>query len=187
MNKNRLFGLALAIFVILACSVSTGTPPTSVPPISAPNTVAATQQVQDQLATFVAQTVEAQQPAATDTPVAAAATPTTAAPALPKAPANFVADATCTKVIAHSYTDFKYVFVAYFHWDDRSSDETGFEINKDANLLATLDANATEYKDTFTITTPYKRYSANVTYTIQSINAAGKSEAVEIFLTLTCR
>lgn len=185
MNRNRVLVLTLAIFLILACSISGGVP-TSGPAIPPADTIVPTA-AQDLMSTFVAQTVEAQQPAATDTPVAAAATPTTAAPALPKAPANFVADATCTKVVAHSYTDYKYVFVAYFHWDDRSSDETGFEINKDGNLLATVDANATEYKDSFTITTPYKRYNANVTYTIQSINEVGKSEAVEVFITITCR
>ncbi|MBI3176179.1 MAG: hypothetical protein HYZ25_20845 [Chloroflexi bacterium] len=187
MNRNLVPVLALVTFLILACSFTSSTPTeVSAPPTDAPDTSADSQQSQDQMATFVAQTVEAQQPVATETPLPVEATPTPAAPALPNAPANFYADATCTKVVAHSYTVYKYVYVAYLHWDD-SSDETSFELNKDGNLLATLDANTTEYKDTITISTPYKRYSANYTYTIQAVNAAGKSEAVEVFVTITCR
>jgi hypothetical protein len=185
MNRNLVIGLTLAIFVILACSV-TSVPPTTAPPV-VPNTAAAPRVDQNQMATFVAQRVEAQQPAVTDTPVPELSTPTTVAPVLPKAPANFFANATCTKLIAHSYTVYKYVFVANLTWDAQSSNATGFEINKDGVLLATLDANTKEYKDTATITTPYKRYTASATYTIQSINAAGKSEPVEVFVTLTCR
>jgi hypothetical protein len=138
------------------------------------------------MATFVAQTVEAQQPVATETPIPVEATATMVPPSLPNMPANFFVNATCTKVVANSYVVYKYVYVAYLKWD-ASSDGTGFEINRDGDLLATLDANTTEYKDTITITTPYKRYSANYTYTIQAVNAAGKSEAAEMFVTITCR
>jgi hypothetical protein len=185
MNRNRVLVLTLAIFLILACSMTGGTP-TSAPAVPPADTIVPTA-AQELLGTFVAQTVEAQQPAATDTPVPVEATPTTAAPALPNSPLNFYVDATCTKVVAHSYTVYNYVFVANMHWDDRSDNETGFEITKDGNPLATLDANTTEYKDTFNITTPYKRYSANVTYAIQTINEAGTSEAVEASVTITCR
>ena len=188
MNRNLVPVLALVTFLILACSFTSGTPTAApVPPTNPPDTSADSQQSQDQMATFVAQTVEAQQPVATEPPIPVEATATMAvSAAVPNAPAKFYADSTCTKVVAHSYTVYKYVYVAYLHWDD-VSDETSFELNKDGNLLATLDANTTEYKDTITITTPYKRYSANYTYTIQAVNAAGKSEAVEVFVTITCR
>lgn len=188
MSKNPVLGLALAVFLMLACSFMSGAPATvSAPPTAAPDTSAGTQQAQDQMATFVAQTVEAQQPLATETLIPVEATATLVAPSLPNAPEKFYADATCTKVIAHSYTVYKYVYVAYLHWEDHSGNETSFELNKDSNLLAALDANTTEYKDTITITTPYKRYNANYTYTIQAVNEAGKSEAVELFVTITCR
>lgn len=188
MNRNLVLGMSLAILVILACSFTSGGPtgPAEVPPTTVPNKVEPTTPSQDQMATFVAQTVEAQQPLATETPIPPAATPTLAAPVLPKAPGNFSVDATCTKIVAHSYTVYKYVFVAYMHWDAVSS-VTGFEINKDGDLLTTMESNATEYKDTFTITTPYKRYNAEVTYTIQAVNEAGKSEAAEVYVTVTCR
>lgn len=114
-------------------------------------------------------------------------TPTTAAPVLPKMPTNFYINATCTKVIAHSFVDYKYVFVARMQWDAVSSGVTGFEIYKDGVLLAALDANVTEYEDRITIVTPYKRYDANATYTIQAVNEAGKSEAAEVYVTITCR
>ena len=114
-------------------------------------------------------------------------TPTMAAPVLPKMPTNFYINATCTKVIAHSFVDYKYVFVARMQWDAVSSGVTGFEVNKDGVLLAALDANATEYEDSITILTPYKRYSAEVIYTIQAVNEAGKSEAAEVYVTITCR
>jgi hypothetical protein len=150
---------------------------------------AATQQAQDQMATFVAQTVAAQQPAVTDTPVPALVEPptATAALALPNAPANFVGSSSCTKVVAHSYTEYKFVFVANLTWEDRSGDETAFEISKDGNLLATLDADTTEYQDTLTFMTPYKRPTQMAVYTIQAINAAGKSKAVEVSVSANCR
>jgi hypothetical protein len=185
MNRNRVLVLTLAIFLILACSM-TGGAPTPAPVMPPADTIVPTS-AQELLGTFVAQTVEAQQPTATDTPVPVEVAPTTAAPALPNSPLNFYVDATCTKVVAHSFTVYSYVFVANLHWDDRSSNETGYEITKDGNLLATLDANTTTYQDTFNITTPYKRYSANVTYAIQSTNEAGSSEAVESYVTITCR
>ena len=188
MKRNPVLGLVLVIFLTLACSFTSSAPTAvSVPPTAAPDTSAVTQQAQDQMATFVAQTVEAQQPAATETPIPVEATATLAAAAAPNAPANFVVNATCTKTVAHSYVNYKYIFVANLSWDDSSGNETGFEINRDGDLLASLDAGVTEYKDTITITTPYKRYSANYTYTIQAVNAAGKSEAAEVFVTITCR
>ncbi len=190
MNKSRAFGLVLAIFVILACSV-TGSPtaPTaiSVPPTTAPDMSAATQQAQDQMATFVAQTVAAQQSAATETSVPATAVPEATTPALPNAPANLVGSASCTKVVANSYTVYKFVFVANLTWEDRSGNETAFELLKDGNLLATLDADTTTYKDVLTFTTPYKRPTQMALYTIQAINASGKSEAVELSVSANCR
>lgn len=187
MNKSRAFGLVLAIFVILACSV-TGSPtvPTaiSVPPTTAPDMSAATQQAQDQMATFVAQTVAAQQPIVTDTPVPP---PATATPALPNPPANFVGSASCTKIVANSYTVYKFVFLVNLVWDDRSNNETAFEISKDGKLLVTLDADTKTYKDSLTFTTPYKHPTQMALYTIQAVNAAGKSEAVKLELSATCR
>ncbi len=115
-------------------------------------------------------------------------TPTfTPPPSLPNAPEKFYADAACSAVIAHSYVYYKYEYVAYLHWTDQSDNETGFEITRNGDLVTTVEPNTKEYKDTFTITTPYKRYDVTATYTIQSINAAGKSEIVELFITLTCR
>ena len=80
MNKNRAFVLTLAISVILACSVTMGAPtastPTAVPPTIVPNTVATTTQTPDQLGTFVAQTLEAQQPTSTEAPPPTAVPPT---------------------------------------------------------------------------------------------------------------
>jgi hypothetical protein len=193
MNKSRAFILTLAIFIILACSFTSGSPaaPTaiSIPPTTAPDMSAATQQAQDQMATFVAQTVAAQQPAATDTPVPALVEPptATAALALPNTPANLVGSASCTKVVANSYTVYKFVFVANLTWEDRSGNETAFELLKDGQLLATLDADTTTYKDVLTFTTPYKRPTQIALYTIQAINAAGKSEAVELSVSANCR
>lgn len=188
MNRNLVFGLTAAILVILACSVTSGSPvaPTaaSVPPTVQPDMSAATQQAQDQMATFVAQTVAAQLPAVTDTPVPP---PATEAPALPNPPVSFYASATCTKVIAHSTTEYKFVFVTNLTWEDRSSNETAFEILKDGKLLATLDADTTEYQDSVTFMTPYKHPTQMALYTIQAINAAGKSKAVEVSVSATCR
>lgn len=189
MNRNLVLGLTLAIFVILACSFTSGAPivPAEVPPTTVPNEVEPTQQPQDQMATFVAQTVEAQQAAATEPPVQATLTPTTAAPVLPKAPANFYANSTCTKVVAHSFTEYKFVFTTNLTWEDRSDNETAFEISKDGKLLATLDADTTKYQDTLTFMTPYKHPTQMALFTIQAINAAGKSEAVEVSVSPTCR
>jgi len=191
MKKNLVFGLILAVFVILACSV-TGSPAAPTTPPPPPETVpdtSATQQAQDQMATFVALTVAAQQPVATETSAPALVEPPTATAALslPNAPANLVGSASCTKVVANSYTVYKFVFVANLTWDDRSGNETAFELLKDGQLLATLDADTTTYKETLTFTTPYKRPTQSAVYTVQAVNAAGKSEAVEITLSAACR
>ena len=61
MKRNPVLGLVLVIFLTLACSFTSSAPTAvSVPPTAAPDTSAVTQQAQDQMATFVAQTVEAQ-------------------------------------------------------------------------------------------------------------------------------
>jgi len=80
MTKNRALILTLAISLVLACSISLGAPPsaTPAPTITAVSTF--TEVPQDQIATFVAQTVEAQQPAATEPP------PPTEAPSLTPMP-----------------------------------------------------------------------------------------------------
>lgn len=193
MNKSRAFILTLAVFIVLACSFTASPPPAptpnSVPPTSEQNTGADPQQAQDQMATFVAQTVAAQQPVVTETSAPALVEPPTAteALALPNAPANLVGSASCTKVVANSYTVYKFVFVANLTWDDRSGDETAFEIRKDGEFLVTLDANTTTYKETLTFTTPYKRPTQSAVYTVQAVNAAGKSEAVELTLSAACR
>jgi hypothetical protein len=92
MNKNRALVLTLAISLILACSASLGTPPastpTSAPPTTAPNTVTATAQVQDQLGTFVAQTVEAQ-PTSTEAAAPTAVPPTAQATPIPFTPSQW--------------------------------------------------------------------------------------------------
>jgi hypothetical protein len=141
------------------------------------------------MATFVAQTVAAQQPAVTETSVPALVEPLTATVvlSLPNAPANFVGSASCTKLIAHSTTEYKFVFVANLVWEDRSGDETSFELLKDGKLLVTLDADTTEYQDSLTFMTPYKHPTQMALYTIRAVNAAGKSEAVELSLSATCR
>lgn len=78
MNRKLAFGLSMVVFVILACSVATGAPPVSTEiPATVPNMEAATPQMQDQMSTFVAQTVEAQQSAATETLIPATAVPFT--------------------------------------------------------------------------------------------------------------
>jgi hypothetical protein len=82
---KKVFVLAFLAMFILACSF---TAPTAAPapaqnqaqattaPTEVPNAIAATVQAQNQMGTFVAQTLAAQQPAATNTPVLPSATPT---------------------------------------------------------------------------------------------------------------
>jgi hypothetical protein len=79
MNRNRALGLTLALALVLACTISIGTP-TAVP-IQPPTNTASVNSF-DHVATFVAQTVEAQKPAATAT-VAPTSVPPTAPPPLP--------------------------------------------------------------------------------------------------------
>lgn len=86
MNRNLVLGLTLAVFVILACSMVSGAPTAATEiPATAPDTSAATPQTQDQMATFVAQTVEAQQPVATETSAPTAIPPTIQATPFPLA------------------------------------------------------------------------------------------------------
>jgi len=74
--------LVLAVFMIfiLACGIGT---PTTQP--TAVDSAALTAQAQNQMATFVAQTVEAQQPAATATSLPEAVPPTAQGPSIPLA------------------------------------------------------------------------------------------------------
>jgi len=82
---KKMFVLAIFMMFILACLPASPTQ-NPFPPTTAPNTGGATAQPQNQMATFVAQTVEAQPPAATQPAATQAPTATTAPQATQSAP-----------------------------------------------------------------------------------------------------
>ena len=80
---KKLFVIAITMMVVLSACGAPAAIPASVPPNTVPNALAATVQAQNQMGTFVAQTVEAQQPTpnqptATAQPPTATAVPPTA-------------------------------------------------------------------------------------------------------------
>jgi hypothetical protein len=84
---KKTFVIAILTMFILACGLpALSTTQSPVPPTTAPNTGGATAQPQNQMATFVAQTVEAQPPAATQPAATQAPTATTAPQATQSAP-----------------------------------------------------------------------------------------------------
>jgi hypothetical protein len=77
---KKIFVVAILVMSILACGVPAAVTPNSAPPTSAPNSAATAAQEQINMATYVAQTMQAQQPAAT---LPATATQVPAATAVP--------------------------------------------------------------------------------------------------------
>lgn len=83
---KKMFVVPILMMFILACGIVA--PTTVPPPTTAPNTVAATES-QDLISTFVAQTVEAQLPAATETSLPTAVPPTAQATPIPFTPSQW--------------------------------------------------------------------------------------------------
>jgi hypothetical protein len=76
---KRMFVLAILTMFMLACVIpGLSTAQTPVPPTAAPNVAATSADTQGQMATYVAQTMAAQQPAATQVPAATQAPKATA-------------------------------------------------------------------------------------------------------------
>ena len=75
---KKMFALAILMMFIFACGLPSPSPTQNpAPPTTAPNAVVPTANTQNQMATYVAQTVVAQQPASTQAPAATAVPPTT--------------------------------------------------------------------------------------------------------------
>ena len=79
-QMKKIFLVAILVMSISACGVPAAVPPNSAPPTSAPNSAATAAQGQIDMATYVAQTVQAQQPAATLPATATQAPTATAVP-----------------------------------------------------------------------------------------------------------
>lgn len=132
-------------------------------------------------------------PTETPTPLPPTETPTPT-PAPPAPPEDFEARANCKKVVVkHTeewdgwlfyWNETNYDFVADLSWEDKSDNETGFEIFKDGVSIKTLDADTTEFRDAFTVP---QATTGNVIYLIQSFNDVGKSTRVEIKVTYVCQ
>jgi hypothetical protein len=84
-SMKKIFVISIITLIILACGVP-ALAPNSAPPTSAPDIAATSAQSQNQMATFVAQTVQAQPPAPTQTPAATAVPPTAAQQATQSSP-----------------------------------------------------------------------------------------------------
>ena len=68
-------------------------------------------------------------------------------------------------------------------WDDKSDNETGFEIYKNGNLWKTVEANATQIVENFEA---YHPIYGSTNYTILAFNDVGKSTRVEKLVQYHC-
>lgn len=98
-------------------------------------------------------------PTSTPTPTA---TPTLAPP---NAPENVSASKACTPLVLPQY-----LLVSIITWDDKSNNETGFNVYRNGALLTTVGPNITTWNDTFPI-----NMGMPVTYGVEAVNAAGVS------------
>lgn len=69
-------------------------------------------------------------------------------------------------------------------WRDNATNESGYHIYKDGSLIATLPANATLYRDDFSLTGESITGQISATYGIEAFNSAGKSGLLDIPFTI---
>lgn len=91
----------------------------------------------------------------------------TQTPARPAAPANLEITYTCSRGRWRSYN-----VTIKLSWEDKSDNETGFEIFKNKVLIKTMEANATEAIDFDLL---YNFDSGSASYEMRTFNDAGKS------------
>ena len=176
-QNTIIISLLISAVLIGACSMFSGLVPPTATPVPTATLVPTATPI----------------PTETSTPLPPTETPTPT-PATPGAPDFFQANASCKKVtVKHTeeiggylfyWLETNYDFIADLSWDDKSDNESGFEILKDGKSIKTLDADTTEFRDTATFP---QATTGNVVYTIRSFNDVGKSETMEITVQYICR
>jgi uncharacterized protein YraI len=104
--------------------------------------------------------------------------PPTPTPSIPVAPSNFNANISCT---LQNNPVFINIVSMNLSWTDNATNETGYRVYRNGELIKTLDANSTMTGDDTTlpaiwiINTP----KPSVTYAVAAFNAAGESLRAE--------
>lgn len=104
--------------------------------------------------------------------------PPTPTPSIPVAPSNFNANISCT---LQNNPVFINIVTMNLSWTDNATNETGYRVYRNGELIKTLDANSTMTGDETTlaaiwlINTP----KPSVTYAVAAFNAAGESPRAE--------
>jgi hypothetical protein len=109
--------------------------------------------------------------------------PPTPTPSAPLAVKNFKADVTCDLV--SSGTDFIFLYNdvhVELTWTDVATNEEGYKIFRDDELVATLSANTTGVEDDTTLAAIYIIDDGPpfVTYSIRAFNSAGQSDKKDV-------
>lgn len=74
----------------------------------------------------------------------------------------------------------------YLEWEDRSNNETGYEIHKFGSFLEIIEADRTSYTDSFGTGNGVPE-SGSVSYVILAFNEHGKSLRVEEKINYSCK
>ena len=107
-------------------------------------------------------------PPPTPTPTSTPTPTVTPTPSPPNAPANVSAAKNCTPLVVPQY-----LLVSIISWEDKSTNETGFNVYRDGTLLTTVGPDITTWNDTIPI-----NMGMPITYGVEAVNATGTSSKV---------
>ncbi len=102
------------------------------------------------------------------------AVPPTPTPTIPANPSGLKLHKDCTLQPAQ----LRYRVDVELSWEDNATNEQGYYIFRDGDLLATLDANETGYSDTTYQGTAVGPGTPGIEYAVQAFNDAGKSKKI---------
>ncbi len=106
--------------------------------------------------------------------------PPTPTPSLPAAPSGLKIHRDCTLIPMQ----LKYRIDVQLSWQDNATNELGYYVFRNGNLLATLGANETSYSDTAAQGTAVGPGTPGIEYAVQAFNDAGKSKKIQ--KTISC-
>jgi len=96
-------------------------------------------------------------------------TPTyTPTPTIPDPPTNISVSKTCTPLVLPQY-----LLASIISWEDKSNNETGFNVYRDGVLLTTVGPDTTTLNDTYNI-----NMGTPVIYGVEAVNATGASTRI---------